>query len=1098
MPRPHTAAKTRVDNITAYLTPALTLLDELNDAFGLPYVQPIIKTTQALIVGVQNVKRNKDECFQLVENIHRVLYPIIRLHLKSETLGTPHLAVFEAIGAFTETLHKMYMFIQMQQDGSKIKQFFHQAEANKLLKDCQAGLDQAIEVFKSENANNLQGGIGVTVLSDVMQVQAEADNMHKKLLELILTESTLSDTGTTSDQFSLVLYKMSNSSQNSSNSFSMLPSKPKIFHGREAELQHILEVLGQQAPRIAILGGGGMGKTSLARAALHHSETCSKFQSRFFVSAEAATTAVELAALIGLHLGLDPGSNLIKPVVYYFAQQTSPCLLVLDNLETPWEPLQSRRAVEDLISLLTDDFPLAMLSSVLTTRQITMRGAERPGKVQWTRPFLQPLEPLSDHAALQIFEDITDDPDLTDEKHELLQFTGNMPLALDLMAHLVEYEGLLNVLTRWKTERTSLLSIGYDRSSNMDTSIALSLASPRITPQSRELLSLLSILPDGLSDIELVQSNLQIKDVLSCKSALIATSLAYRDSKGRLRSLVPIREHVRRFSPPPDALVQALRKLFHNLLVLYHKYNDWRLSGVLAQITTNLANLDEVLQWGLQPQSLDLAETIESITSLNSFYRVTRAGRTHLLNDIPIHLCGPRQRVLHINECLGGLPGGIQTQKLLAEGISQFEHIEDPILECKLYRAASRPCGISGLWIQELQLLEKALALSKSTGDDATQSYCLSEIAWFKCRSGDYTAALALGRHANQLAYQATNLEAASRAMETCTTALTFLGDYPRAMTEIDKAKELLILCGMTSSNLHYGFLNLQAEIHLCKSEYVAARSIHAANLQDFGLDPSSYRYVITLLNIAHIDMIIGTRKELVQQRLETAYKICVSTHFLRGVTLCDLLLGQLDLREGNLTSARALLQDCLKSNLGKDNDVTISCLEQLADVTQWPTKFDGLSRWPVLYLSQAHKTKERLGVSKALLFTADLFMEDDEVTAQNLLIVALEEFTFMDVHRSRAQCMMRLGDLAQRKGKTTEAAELWKSARPLFERSLQAKDVACIDRKLGALEQESLAKLTTLHAPMSLLLAQSSQGKSDQEDYNAPEETDGPKAMLM
>ncbi|KAJ7183693.1 P-loop containing nucleoside triphosphate hydrolase protein, partial [Mycena filopes] len=338
------------------------------------------------------------------------------------------------------------------------------------------------------------------------------------------------------------------------------PPKPKIFHGREPELKHILEVLAQDTPRIAILGGGGMGKTSLARAVLHHSETCSQFQCRVFVSAEPATTAIELAALIGLHLGLEPGANPIKPVVQYFAGQTSPCLLVLDNLETPWEPVQSRSAVEEFISLLADVHHLALI--------ITMRGAERPAKVQWTRPFLLPLKPLPNEAALQIFEEITDDPHLSHEKTQLLHFTENIPLVLDLMAHLVEYEGLSNVLTRWKTEKTSLLSIGYDRGSNMNASIALSLSSPRITPWSRELLSLLSILPDGLSDAELVQSNLPINDILTCRSVLIATSLAYRDSKGRLRSLLPIREHVRKFSPPSDALVQSLRKSFHALLAL--------------------------------------------------------------------------------------------------------------------------------------------------------------------------------------------------------------------------------------------------------------------------------------------------------------------------------------------------------------------------------------------------------------------------------------------------------------------------------------------------------------------------------------------------
>ncbi|KAJ7735042.1 P-loop containing nucleoside triphosphate hydrolase protein, partial [Mycena metata] len=330
----------------------------------------------------------------------------------------------------------------------------------------------------------------------------------------------------------------------SSDSFSLLPSKPKIFHGRDFELKHIMEVLSKDAPRIAILGGGGMGKTSLARAALHHTNTCVKFEHRFFISAEAATTAVELAALIGLHLGLEPGKDLTKPVVRYFAWQTGPCLLILDNLETPWEPIQSRGGVENFLSLLADVKHLALM--------ITMRGSERPGQVLWTPPHLHPLQPLSDEASQQVFEEITDDSHTSKERSQLLAFTENMPLAVNLMAHLVEYEGIENVLTRWKAEKTAALSTGYGRTSNLDASIALSCSSPRITPGARELLRLLSILPDGLSDAELTQSNLPIGNIQACKSVLIATSLAYKDTKSRLRSLVPIREHIQQFSPPSE------------------------------------------------------------------------------------------------------------------------------------------------------------------------------------------------------------------------------------------------------------------------------------------------------------------------------------------------------------------------------------------------------------------------------------------------------------------------------------------------------------------------------------------------------------------
>ncbi|KAJ7166766.1 hypothetical protein C8R46DRAFT_1034771 [Mycena filopes] len=321
-----------------------------------------------------------------------------------------------------------------------------------------------------------------------------------------------------------------------------------------------------------------------------------------------------------------------------------------------------------------------------------------------------------------------------------------------------------------------------------------------------------------------------------------------------------------------------------------------------------------------------------------------------------------------------------------------------------------------------------------------------------------------------------------------CTTSLTSLGDYPNAMMEINKGKELTSLCGMTSSHVHHNFLNFEAEIHLCKSEYTEARQIYATNLQES--DPCAESYVIALLSIAQIDIIIGTRKELVRETLETAYKTSVNTYLLRGQTWCDLLSGHLDLRERNPASARAVFQDCLKS---EDSDAVIYSLEQLADVAQWPTEFADEGKWPVLYLCQAHKTKDKLGLSKALLFTADLFIEDDEITTQSLLTVALEKFTFMDVHCSRAQCMMQLGDLVQKNGKTTEAVELWKSARPLFERSLQARDVACIDDRLGTVEQESLAKLATLHAPMARLVDNSSQGNLEN---NGSQETDGTKAM--
>ncbi|KAJ7451907.1 P-loop containing nucleoside triphosphate hydrolase protein [Mycena latifolia] len=307
----------------------------------------------------------------------------------------------------------------------------------------------------------------------------------------------------------------------------MLPAKPKIFHGRELELKEIVDILHQESSRIAILGAGGMGKTSLAKAALHHPDIKSKYEQCLFVVADSVTTSIGLAVLIAEHIGVNPTKDVKKQVMHYFATHGT-SLLILDNLETSWERLESRGEVEELLSKLTDIPHLALMASL----QITMRGAERPAKVQWTRPFLAPLKPLSDIAAQETFFAIADDVHDSKDVNQILSLTDNMPLAVDLIAHAVDMEGSCSaVLARWKSEKTSLLSAGNDRKSNLDTSITISLSSSRMSTGAKDLLSLLSILPDGLSDVELVQSKLSINDIMICKATLLATSLAYTDDK---------------------------------------------------------------------------------------------------------------------------------------------------------------------------------------------------------------------------------------------------------------------------------------------------------------------------------------------------------------------------------------------------------------------------------------------------------------------------------------------------------------------------------------------------------------------------------------
>jgi hypothetical protein len=132
--------------------------------------------------------------------------------------------------------------------------------------------------------------------------------------------------------------------------------------------------------------------------------------------------------------------------------------------------------------------------------------------------------------------------------------------------------------------------------------------------------------------------------------------------------------------------------------------------------------------------------------------------------------------------------------------------------------------------------------------------------------------------------------------------------------------------------------------------------------------------------------------------------------------------------------------------------------------------------RWTIIFLVYSIKCKNRLQVHKALQFCGDTFLrEQDEDTAITLFTVALAGFTYMDVHQSRAECMLKLGDISNSHGDQLKAVGQWTTARPLFERSSQGKEVQAIDERLACvggevLEQhrENIARLVQLSGSSS------------------------------
>ncbi|KAJ7766071.1 hypothetical protein B0H16DRAFT_1792949 [Mycena metata] len=1019
MPHQQTVTEVRLDNISKCVTITVNTLDVLVNTLKIPGLEGMVNTTQSLLKLVQTIKQDKNECAELMEQTHNILNAIIGAYVKSDTGVELPPSTLNEMANFTQALHKIHTFIEAQQSGSKVKKFFRQGELNGLLKDCKTGLQEGIKFFQIDTPTQAGWQIKSSdIMSTAREMEEQAQIRHQEVLNAIETISS-------SDSASSIS-RMYSGSYASSNSISMLPAEPKIFHGRESELADILKHFEQGSPRIAILGAGGMGKTSLAQAVIHHEEIVIKYQgNRLFVACDTAASKVELAGLIGAHLGMKPGQDLTQAVLRRLLEGST-TLLILDNLETAWEPVESRKEVEEFLSLLTDITSLALMS------KITMRGAERPSKVQWTRPFLPSLEPLAQEAACKVFIAIAEDRHPMEEINQVLHLTDNMPLSINLLAHAVDVEGTTAILLRWQREHTSVISEGYDRKSNLESSILLSLESPRITstPHSQELLSLLSMLPDGLSDVELKQSKFAIHDIRDCKRALLRTALAYLDDHKRLKALVPIREYMAKFQPPRDEMIRPLFKHFQELFQVY-AFDRGKQSSALyvERLTSNYTNIFNIIQNGLYPGHPNLADSISCTSDFLLFN--SNAGRETIpLVDKVITLFPHSEDHWAKVSFTVRLFGNNRTysiphpEALISQTFEWLKTLDDPELEGYHYTELDIPAA--------LKYCQKGLSLAKSHGNIRGQAAALDRLSLIKWQTGDYITAQAYAQEAQRLAKMSGDLQREARGL------------YTRAVWSVPGG------CKLFPDDLPGRSLCTQI------------RTYQWGQL---------YHEGISLINIAGVEVPMGVSCEVIQE------KICASQTIFNKIggqtimlTACDMTQADLNLREGDMSCS--LFCKCLKAGLGQFSEIVSYSLERLADVTHWSSHHD--PSWSIILLAHSLRTKGKLGIYKALQFIGDVhLMQNDELTAINLFTVALDSFTYMDVHRSRAECMIRLGDMAKKNGDLLKALELWETAKPLFERLSQAKRVQDIDERVGGISEETkeqhrknLARLAELNVP--------------------------------
>ncbi|KAJ7452941.1 hypothetical protein FB451DRAFT_1521160 [Mycena latifolia] len=913
----------------------------------------------------------------------------------------PMIEMLDQIAQYAETLQRFYACMTAQNELGTIKRFFRQSEITAQLDVCERELKAGLNLFTTQ--------FGVGVASALVEMNIDAEKRHQELLELISARS-VSVTATASLR--------GNSLNNSSGSLSLLPASPKIFHGRDFELNDIIRSLLTESPRVAVLGPGGMGKTALAMAALHHVAVTEKYNLRHFISSESANTNVESLSIIDT-MGRE----------WNLAEE-------LKNFYPHWQMFRAWHCCHLLI---------------------TMRGAERPGKVKWTRPFLPPLEPLAPSASRQMFAEVADGPEIGEESalEELLDLSGSLPLAISLMASVAAFEGYTSTLSRWKVENTTLLSDGHDKRSNLEISIALSLGSPRLSssPHAKNLLSLLSILPDGITDDDLIICKVPLPNVPHSRTSLVRTSLAYVDGGGRLKALSPIREYIRRVYPPSTSLSKPLRTYFQELFTIWEIHQQLPSADLVPKIVSYLGNINGLMLQGLIDDQPALSDIGHSILTLNQFSHTMLKGSSSLTQHLPhlIEMTGDsRLRWSYACASLQGrMPPSviIDAELLIAEGFEHFNTVQCHIEEAaNFYNAAATSYGLGRNFREATKSVDRALLIGQRTNNTKLKF----EAFYVKCNIAhslqDGWQLMKLVREART---SVMGLEHYWLFFETF--AHVLLGKFSRGLSLCTKVNALRVASGEEGTDRHLAMLDLQAEIHWRKSEYSWAHEIQAVVASKTSPSRSPLFHANALVSLAALDITMSSDEGASLLNLNAAEAI-YRAHGSQRIGFCSYVMAEIYLRRGDTQNARVTFEECLSKSRGIYLDVTALCLAALGDPRH---KMHNTSDWTFVYFSLVRKSKDRVATFHALRCLADIFAEfKDEETALNLYHAALEGATEMDIHRLRAESMTGIGDIMMRRVDSVKAEDMWQAARPLFVRSSQMKDAAGIGERLAQLSQ--------------------------------------------